>query len=71
MKFARMIAIPALDLVLHMAPLKPFVAQYPRHIAVCEPLCPRGVVIMDIFQGNGVLAFENHSRPRSIEPGAN
>ena len=67
MQLARVIMVPAADLVLHVAPFKPLVAQDAGRVTVVKPLRPRGVMVVDILQRQRVLAFQNDARSGRVE----
>ena len=63
-----MIAIPARDLVEHVAPFEPAVPQNAGHLAVVQPLAPGKMVVADALQRQSGLAFQREPWPDLIEP---
>jgi hypothetical protein len=52
-KLARVIAVPAADLVLHVAALEPLVPEHAGDAAVVEPLSPRHVMVVHVLERRG------------------
>ena len=67
MQLIRMVVIPALDLMLHMAALEPLVTQHARDFTVSKPLCPGRMVVVDTRQRQGAFTFQNDTWPSRVE----
>jgi len=64
-----MVAVESIDLVKHVPAFEPLVADDARRGAIVEVLRPAHVVVMNIRQAQGALAFEDHSTLCPVESG--